>query len=379
MAGLYLHMPFCFHKCWYCDFYSIVPDGPGRWEGFLERLVEELRWQAGQVNLRPRTVFAGGGTPTFMPAGLWGDLLDALSAAGVLDRVEEFTVEANPETVTRELVSALAGGGVNRISVGCQSFQPRLLSALERWHDPDSVERAVGLARGAGIDNVSLDLIFAIPGQTMSDLDHDLDAALALEPWHLSCYGLTYEPNTPLAKLVGKGRVRPADEATERAMLERIMQRLEAAGFEHYEISNWAKRKGAEGGASTHRCLHNVLYWENADWLGAGPSAASHVAGHRWRNDPHLGRWMARRPEPPTIDHERLDPDRAAGERLMVSLRLRDGVPLDWFEKHVAPTDPRRGAIDEMIAHGLLERTDAMLRVTCDGLFIFDSIVERLL
>ncbi|MEM9883090.1 MAG: coproporphyrinogen-III oxidase family protein [Planctomycetota bacterium] len=410
---MYLHLPFCFHKCHYCDFYSVV-DPPGasggdRQAAFTDALCAELRELTARhgESLSPDTIFAGGGTPTYLRAKLWDRLFGTLRDLGLLDRVAEFTVEANPETVTPALMRRLAAGGVNRVSIGAQSFDRASLAALERWHDPDNVPRAVEASRAAGIDNLSLDLIFAVPGQTLAMLDADLDRLLELEPTHLSTYGLTYEPQTPLAARLRLGRVTAVDDETERQMYERILERLGVAGFVQYEVSNWARVESgsgkAEGGSSEQRvnadtppslasdtsafrlppsgfqCRHNLHYWHNHDWLGAGPGAASHRGGHRWRNAPNLKAYLDAAPHPPTQDHERLDPDARLGERLMLGLRLREGVSITWLDANLPADDRRHAAIDEMIDIGMLERTATHLRLTRPGLFVADSVIVKLL
>jgi oxygen-independent coproporphyrinogen-3 oxidase len=375
--GLYLHIPFCFHKCHYCDFYSIV-DQRDRQGQFADALIGELGQLAEQTPLRPETIFVGGGTPTLLRADLWQRLLEAMQTLGVLDAVTEFTVEANPETVTDELLSVLARGGVNRLSIGAQSFDPTLLKTLERWHEPASVGQAVRAARSAGIEALNLDLIFAIPGQTMDGLDADLDAALALEPTHLACYSLIFEPGTALTQRQQLGQIQPINEDHEAGMYEQVIDRLDAAGFEHYEISNWAKRPEAPTGRS-HRCRHNLLYWHNANWLGVGPAAASHVAGRRWKNLPHLGQYLAKAPTPPIVDDERLEPGEQVGEQIMLGLRTMDGLSLDWLKKTLAETDPRWQAIDQMTEAGLLKREHDHLRLTRRGLFVADRVVAELL
>ncbi len=316
---------------------------------------------------------------------------------GVTDNAVEFTVEANPETVTAELMDVRVAGGVNRLSMGAQSFQPRLLKTLERWHEPASVGRAVEVARQAGIENLNLDLIFAIPSQTLAELDADLDSALALEPTHLACYSLIFEPETPLTVKRRLGQITPMDEDAERDMYERVIQRLDAAGYEQYEISNWAKRvsgsrfpvSSSEQTSSAtwnmkletwnYRCLHNLLYWRNHNWIGIGPAAASHVNGRRWKNVPHLGRYMAASPTPPVQDEEQLDEEARLGEQLMLGLRVLEGVSLDWLH-HSLPADHwRQRTIDDFLKQGLLERTDTHLRLTYKGLFVADGIVSQLL
>ncbi|MEX2213674.1 MAG: coproporphyrinogen-III oxidase family protein [Phycisphaeraceae bacterium] len=430
--GLYLHIPFCFHKCHYCDFYSIVDEEKGQGPGargqaaesegetisgtgkaighsptsppargtvFVDRMIVELRELASRFTLSPRTIFVGGGTPTLLPSDQWQRLLDAMKSLRLLDRVSEFTVEANPETVTLPLMQTLARGGVNRVSLGAQSFQPALLATLERWHDPSSVAKAVHTVREAGITNTNLDLIFAIPGQTMAMLDADLDAALSLAPSHLSCYSLIFEPNTAMTQRLKMGQVAAMDEETERTMYEHVIRRLATAGFEHYEVSNWARRSGSglrvqgsefadtdpnsEPGTRNpeppRRCLHNLIYWLNANWLGAGPAAASHVAGHRWKNVPHLGQYLAKGPLPPTMDHEHLPADRSLGEQLMLRLRLLEGASHDWLNANLPADDARRKEIDSLVKLDMLERTSTHTRLTAKGLFVADAVLTRLL
>ena len=372
--GLYIHVPFCFHKCHYCDFYSIVENDTDRHNHFVERLLEEFDALAalpGAPPLAPRSIFIGGGTPTFLHPDAWRSLAQGLDRRIDRHRLAEFTVEANPETVEPPLMGLLVDLGVNRISLGAQSFQPRLLKALERWHDPAGVARAVATARRGGIGRVNIDLIFAIPGQELTELDADLDAALALEPDHLSYYGLTYEPHTALTRRLERGQVQPIDDDLAAAMYERILDRLEAAGYVHYEISNWA-RPG-------HTCHHNLLYWHDADWLGVGPSAASHIGGQRWKNAPHLGLYLASRGLPPAQDVELPDPARAIGERLMMGLRLRDGVALAWLSQALPADDPRWAVIHQAIADNLLEQTATHLRLTRRGLLLADDLLMRLI
>lgn len=398
--GLYVHVPFCFHKCHYCDFYSIVDDRD-RQGAFARRLADELRALGGLDAGPLQTLFVGGGTPTLLAAGLWRTLLGALHDAFSLAPHAEFTVEANPETVDAHVLDALVSGGVNRLSIGAQSFNAQHLKTLERWHDPRKVAAAVEAARRAGIARINLDLIFGIPGQSLDHWDADLEAALALGPTHLSCYGLTYEPNTAMTQKVQLGRVTPLDDHLEAAMYRHTIDKLAAAGYEHYEISNWAKRPaepapGSDPGprghgpddshASSHRCRHNLMYWRNGQWLAAGPGAAGHVAGVRWKNQPHLGRYLAHDANGAPVDPvsvERLSPDASLGEQLMLRLRLIDGVPIDWLHR----PDPRladrlasrRPTIERLIADGLLERTASHVRLSPRGLMLADSVIGELL
>lgn len=373
--GLYLHIPFCFHKCHYCDFYSIVDDRD-RQAAFISRMIEEINaWHEKAADLAPQTLFVGGGTPTLLKPDLWQKLLEALHHGFDMSQMREFTIEANPETVSAELLDILVAGGVNRISIGAQSFQPDHLKTLERWHDPANVAKAARLASQAGLTNINLDLIYAIPGQTPADWQADLEMALSLDPQHLSCYALTFEPNTALTVRRDLGRISPADEEIERAMFEQTISTLTGAGFEHYEISNFARITSDP--AKSYRCLHNLNYWQNHNWLAIGPSASGHLDGLRWKNIPHLGRYLASAGLPPAVDIERLDRDDAIGEQLMLGLRLIDGLPLDWIQTHVR--GERLSEIERHIDTGLLERSATHLRLTAKGLLLADGIIATLI
>jgi oxygen-independent coproporphyrinogen-3 oxidase len=368
-------VPFCLHKCHYCDFYSLVETGPeSRQPAFTDRLIEEIRaagpWLGGPLE----TIFVGGGTPTLLEPDLWSRLLAAIRADLDLRPGYEFTVEANPDTLSPDLLEVLAAGGVNRLSMGAQSFDPALLKTLERTHDPANVRRGVELARSAGITNINLDLIFGIPGQRPEGWATDLDAVLALEPTHLSCYNLTYEPNTPLAAKLRRGAIQRVEEDLEAEMYEATIDRLARAGFEHYEISNWARPGRA--------CRHNLLYWRNRSWWPLGPGAAGHVDGVRWKNAPRLGEYLRVRPLPPITEVEQLDPDGRIGEILMLGLRLLEGIGLDRLESLLAAGDrgqARRLAVERHTAAGLLEQPDGRLRFTRAGLLLADTVLADLL
>ncbi|MFM7052287.1 MAG: radical SAM family heme chaperone HemW, partial [Planctomycetota bacterium] len=236
VAGLYVHVPFCFHKCHYCDFYSFV-DREGRTGEYLDRLEREIAWSLPRVEGPIRTVFVGGGTPTLLSEAELARLCAMIRRMPLADDLE-WTVEANPETIDAAKARVLAAAGVNRVSIGAQSFDPRHLKTLERWHDPANVARAAEVLRGAGIANLNLDLIFGIPGQTLAEWRADLSAALALAPEHLSCYGLTYEPNTAMTRRLERGDFEPCDDAVEAAMYDATRATLAQHGFTQYEISN---------------------------------------------------------------------------------------------------------------------------------------------
>lgn len=333
VRSLYIHIPFCFHKCHYCDFYSIV-DKQDRQEAFTARLIAELEalapWAAGAPL---RTIFVGGGTPSLLRPDLWKRLLACLGERFDLGGMKtgeergerregkgEFTVECNPETVSPELMDILAAGGVTRVSIGAQSFRREHLKTLERWHEPENVARAIAMARAAGITRQSVDLIFGIPGQTVADWREDLGHALSLGTEHLSCYDLTYEPGTAMTRRLALGQFTPADEDVEVEMFGVTLDMLRRAGLERYEVSNFA-RPGCE-------CRHNLAYWRQEQWLAAGPSASAHVAGHRWKNRPRLDDYLSHsdRGFAPITDHEGPDARRALSERIMTGLRLAEGL-----------------------------------------------------
>jgi oxygen-independent coproporphyrinogen-3 oxidase len=378
VEGLYVHVPFCFHKCHYCDFYSFV-DTEDRQEAYVERLERELAALAAWVRAPLETVFVGGGTPTLLAPPLLARALRAVRERMPLGVGAEWTVEANPETVDDAVAGTLAAAGVNRVSLGAQSFDPRHLKTLERWHDPDSVARAIGRLRAAGIGRISIDLIFGIPGQALAEWASDLDRAIALGTDHLSCYGLTYEPNTAMTVRLGRGEFEPCDEGVEAAMLEEAVARLARAGFDRYEVSNWARVR--DGDRAAERCRHNMLYWRNRDWLAAGPSASGHAQGVRWKNVPRLGDWLASDATSPVVDVERADADTVACERLMMGLRLVDGMP----EAEVAEIlalgargPARAAAIARAERSGLLERAGGMLRFTPQGMMTANATLSEL-
>lgn len=385
VRSLYVHMPFCSHKCHYCDFYSIV-DTRDRQGAFTERLIRELR------AIAPRaaggalgTIFVGGGTPSMLRLNLWERVLDALHEHYDMSEMGtgsggEFTVECNPDTATPDLLALLASRGVTRVSMGAQSFHVAHLKTLERWHDPEAVPRAVETARSAGIARQSLDLIYAIPGQTMEDLDRDLDAALALGTEHLSAYTLTYEPGTAMTARLGRGEFTRAEEDLEADMFEHVAARLMSAGLGRYEVSNFA-RAGAE-------CRHNLAYWRQEEWLAAGPSASGHYAGHRWKNVPRLDEYLETDDEgfAPVIDHEGPDARRAIGEMLMTGVRLAEGVDLDAVLARADAIDPAiRARVERVVgayaASGHVRRENGTGRVapTDRGFLLVDGIAREFL
>ncbi len=377
VRSLYLHIPFCTHKCHYCDFYSLV-DPQDRQAPFIERLTRELHALAPLADTLD-TMFIGGGTPTLLAANLWKQLADTLHTLFDIprDRVE-FTVECNPETASPELFSVLADAGVNRLSVGMQSFNPKHLATLERVHNPDNVARSFDLAHSAGINRLSGDLIYAIPGQTLDDWDEDLTRALELGTEHLSCYNLTYEPRTGMTARLERGLIDPCPEELEIEMFEHAARRLAEAGFDRYEVSNYAKPGQA--------CRHNLAYWRQDDWLAGGPSAAGHAAGHRWKNQPHLDTYLNNHDSgfAPIIDHEEPDLARFLREKIMTGLRLSEGMDRSLLilqaENALAGSAAELEAeIGRCVDQGMLVDADSRLILTERGILFADGIAARLM
>jgi oxygen-independent coproporphyrinogen III oxidase len=356
---LYVHLPFCAHRCGYCDFVTLV----GRTEGhpaYVDGLLAELDLERGLLADPLDTVFLGGGTPTFTEPRELERLLRSLPNAG------EVTVEANPETITAELAALLKEAGVTRVSLGAQSFEPRLLAVLERRAGPDDVRRAFYHLRDACFDNISLDLIYGIPGQTPTDLTRDLEAALALGPEHLSCYELEAKPGTRFTHAWGAELVMQA-EAME-GYFELVVATLETAGYRWYETANFC-RDGRQAG-------HNLAYWLGRDYLGLGIGAVSTVNGLRWRNSPKLGPYLnklgvGRRPP---RELEELDIHTRRVERLMLALRLDEPIGLEEVEEAVDAD-----ALAHLVAFGLVETTGRGLRLTRRGRFLGGGVTAELI
>jgi oxygen-independent coproporphyrinogen III oxidase len=371
-TSLYIHIPFCFHKCHYCDFYSLV-DTQDRQEAFTRRLAAELAALAPRAG-RLETVFVGGGTPTLLRPALWADLLACLHERFDFSGGPEFTVECNPETASAELFAVLKEGGVDRISVGAQSFDAGHLKTLERWHDPSNVPKALELARAAGIGRQSLDLIYAIPGQTLEGWERDLGTGLSAGTTHLSCYSLTYEPNTAMTARLKRGEFARADEDLEADMFSLTLERIRAAGMERYEVSNFA-RPGDE-------CRHNLAYWRQRNWLAAGPSASAHMNGHRWKNVARLDDYLRGGEDgfAPITDYEAADARRNLAERIMTGLRISEGLDEASLLSDAGASAQRLGASARTFeARGLLSTSSGRWRLTDDGFLLADSIAADLM
>jgi len=361
---LYLHVPFCAHRCGYCDFVTVV--GKSHLHGaYVDALLAELELERALLGPRLDTIFFGGGTPTFADTSELERLLRALPSA------RELTVEANPETVTPELAELLSQNRVNRVSLGAQSFQTHLLDVLERRARPEDVTRAFYVLRDAGFDNISLDLIYGIPGQTAADLDRDLDRAVALAPEHLSCYELEAKPGTRFTHAHGKELERQA-EAME-TYFERVVERLTGSGYRWYETANFARSD-----ARDLRAMHNSAYWEGRDYLGLGIGAVSTVGERRWRNAPSLRAYLAalEAGERPRREYERLPEDVRRRERVMLGLRLDEPLQLDGLTCALDGD-----AVDRLRTLGLVtsDANAATLTLTARGRFLGGRVTAELL
>ncbi|MBX6314368.1 MAG: radical SAM family heme chaperone HemW [Isosphaeraceae bacterium] len=368
----YIHIPFCAHKCGYCDFASLA-GADHLADRYLDALAREIATLGAPQEVD--TIFIGGGTPTRLTPMQLGRLLATIRRWFPLAPGGEWTVEANPGTLDEAKADVLAEGGVNRISLGAQSFQAALLAALERNHAPEEVPRALELIRPR-FPRWSFDLIFGVPGSTLEDWKADLETALKLDPSHLSCYGLVYEKGTSLWKQWRAGQVRAVDEETERAMYAHTIDRLARAGLEQYEISNFA-RPG-------HESRHNLVYWANDAYFGVGLGAARYVRGVRATNTRDLLAYLRRveSGQDPTGPTEVLDPEGRARETAVLMLRRTQlGIDRADFQRRTGfDLDALAGmALRRHVAAGRLADDGHRIRLTREGLFVADSVLCDLL
>lgn len=376
--SLYIHIPYCISKCPYCDFnVHVIPKIPER--EYSEALLKELAFYAQSEDWHGRclkSVYFGGGTPsTFSPLSI-GRILEKTGSLFPFEKDIEITLEANPGRDDSKNFFGYRSYGVNRISIGAQSFQPHLLKFLGRLHSVEETREALRIIQQAGFKNFNLDLIYASLGQSLSDLKVDLEEALSFHPPHLSLYNLTLEEGTPFHREYRAGRLRPLPEETEIAMAELIEETLSKAGLERYEISNYAR--------AGFQSRHNMNYWQGGDYLGIGAGAHSYlrkrengVFGDRWRNEKNPGRYMekVKRSGQAVAEKEHSDLRKAAAEFMFMGLRMIKGISIDEFSGRFGerPEDfyPQ---ISDWLKDGLAERRDGRLRFTHRGLQVADSI-----
>lgn len=382
---LYVHVPFCAHKCEYCAFYSAPPSGD-QVNRYVAALVRELELVAG--GCRPETIFFGGGTPSLLTLRQWETVLEAMRRLGLLGAAE-FSVECNPATVSEDKARLLRSAGVNRISMGVQSLEAPLLERLGRVHTREMVFRSLDILRGAGFRSVNVDLMFAIPGQTMEMWRRTLDEAMALGTEHLSCYEVIYEEDTPLYEQLKAGQF-DVDEELACAQYDELVDRSGAAGFRQYEVANFARETEAPLLAGAiwadlpgHACRHNGAYWKGHDFHGCGPSASEYVGGVRSRNWANTGLYCEQleRGRRAKEFAEALEPLARAGEIAAFGLRMTAGWRFDEFESRTG-FDLRRewaSELEWMERCGWGERTEERFRLTRQGLRFADSAAERML
>jgi putative oxygen-independent coproporphyrinogen III oxidase len=378
--GMYLHVPYCATRCGYCDFNTYTAselraDGvTASRENYAGTLADEIRLARKALGEDARqvvTVFVGGGTPTLLPAEDLVRTLGVIRDEFGLAPGAEVTTEANPESVGPAYLAALREGGFNRISFGMQSARPHVLRVLDRAHTPGRPEACVAEARAAGFDQVNLDLIYGTPGESDDDWRASLDAALGAGPDHVSAYALIVEEGTRLARRIRRGEIPATDDDAHADRYLIAEERLTAAGYAWYEVSNWATGQAA-------RCRHNELYWTGADWWGAGPGAHSHIGGVRWWNVRHPAAYAQALAEgrTPGAGREVLTAEDRRVERILLELRLADGCPLDVL----APAGRR--AADRAVADGLLEPVPYRARgravLTLRGRLLADAVVRDL-
>ncbi len=372
MIGLYIHVPICVARCRYCDFYKLTPD---EWDNialFIQCLQTELRRLP--QGFAPETVFIGGGTPTALEPENLEALFDAIKRTVDLSSVVEFSSEANPGTLSPEKLAIMREGGVNRVSIGVQSFNDKALRLLGRIHKADQAIEGFRMLRDAGFDNVNIDLIQSIPGMKPEDILDDARTAVGLEPEHISYYNLIYEPGTPMTRDRDAGRIVQTGDDDEADNYFEVKTLLEGAGYGHYEISNFC-RSGRE-------CLHNMACWQGGEYFGCGPSAHSHWNGARFGNVRDLQGYCDRLMENnrPFDELERLAAEDKARETLVMWLRLTEGVDLSAFERLAGMSvDELCGAaIESLIEECLLQREGNRLALAGEALFVSNSVFSEL-
>ena len=363
--GIYVHVPFCSALCPYCDF-AVVVGRQDVHERYCDALITEASSHRGAPTAT--SLFIGGGTPTLLDPGLLRETIQRIREILPLEADAEITVEANPESVSEMGMRTLAAAGINRVSIGAQSFAPPVLRALGRTHSAEQAANAVASVRAAGIGNVSLDLIYGGPGESMQDWTTSLTRALETNPDHISAYALTIEEQTPFGKAVARGHMREPDQDDLAEKYEIASEMLDAAGFHHYEISNWAK-PGIES-------RHNILYWTQGEYVGLGIGAHSHRDGVRWWNTRALTRYL-NGPRSARAGEERLSEQDRADEWLSLRMRLVDGLGLQEAAARLGRDV--RDAAEACEAGGLITLDGDRLRLTPRGMLLENEVTLRLL
>jgi len=380
MLGLYVHIPFCARQCPYCDFAIHVGARDDLVSEYLTmlRLELELTLTAHSVQYpgRPLTsIFFGGGTPTALSTQALTGLLQFIGDHAEITPDAEISIEANPDGLGADKLMGLRAAGWNRLSLGAQSFDEAALKFLGRTHTPGQIEAVLGAARRAGFDNISLDFIYAVPGQSRASWRETVQRASELEPEHVSCYALTIEGETPFARRVEKGRLIPVADEAQADLMQDTEAILREANLLRYEVSNYA-RPG-------HECRHNLNYWRGGDYLACGCGAHGHANGHRWWNERATPRYISlmRDCGSARVGEELLQPRQRLAERIMLGLRLGEGIPLDEVSQELAPDI--RGEIDDkvrnLLSHGILLEQSGVIRLAPGSMAVADAVASRLI
>lgn len=372
--GLYIHIPFCDHICTYCDFPKLLTKGQ-RHEEYLESLIEELKiyqQKVGFSNLQ--SIYIGGGTPTALSVEQMKPLFDFLNQQIPMEQIEEFSIEANPENLTVDKIDYLKHQGVTRFSLGVQTFQDHLLKRIGRKHQVKEVLQGIHNLKQNGISNINLDLIYAIPGQTLDDLREDLKQVLALEVEHISAYSLIVEDHTQLYLAYMRDQIELTDNEVEAQMYEVVIQTLTEAGYQHYEISNFAKSKPS---------LHNQWYWKNETYIGVGLGAHGYINGYRYQNTRSINTYieLLKQGNLPIVESNELTKEEKLEEEMFLGLRLLKGVNLEVISrKYDVNIDEIYGkAFEDLIQKGYLERKVSNIHLTPSGLLMANEVFEQFL
>lgn len=370
MIGLYIHIPFCQKRCYYCDFSTAAYRQP-LIDRYLHVLYTEINHLSTQYkHLSFDTLFLGGGTPSLLSNQELIALFDHLYQAFQINSTAEITIETNPETLTRDQLHTLRALGINRLSIGIQSLHNHHLHQLGRIHTKASALKAYQLARNVGFENINLDLMFALLKQTLSELKQDLEQMIALQPEHISTYSLTIEEKTLFGKWLRQEKIQKIDDDLDAVMYELIIDQLETAGYTHYEISNFARPK--------YECRHNLIYWQWGNYLGLGVGAHSHFDEFRWANDTNILKYMrliTEKKSPITIK-ETLSLDQQQAEFVFLALRTRRGVNRSQFEAifGISLQEKYGDTINQLLQQGLLQQDEEHLFLTRPGVLLADQV-----
>lgn len=372
--GLYIHIPFCDHICTYCDFPKLLTKGQ-RHEEYIEALIQELTTYQQEVGFDAlESVYIGGGTPTALSVEQIQPLFDFLNQNLSFNQIKEFSIEANPENLTLDKIEYLKNQGVNRFSLGVQTFHESLLKKIGRKHQAQEVIRAVQNLKQCGIKNINLDLIYAIPGQTIEELRQDLRQVISLGVEHVSAYSLIVEEHTQLYLSYMKDQIELTDNEVEAKMYEVTIEMLTEAGYEHYEISNFAK---------SNPSLHNQWYWKNEMYIGVGLGAHGYVKGHRYQNTRSINTYieLLKDEKLPIIESHELTKEERIEEEMFLGLRLLKGVNLEFISrKYDVNIDEIYGKVFEtLIQKGYLEQKKSNVRLTRSGLLMANEVFEQFL